>query len=101
MDCALRSIGADEIAPRSRIVKKYPDLDCVFLNAGVQRQYDLANPNKFDIDAFHQEFNVNFSSFVNLTHAFLPLLLGKSPSPTNIVLWVTPFPAPDFYPLAL
>lgn len=62
-----------------------PDIDCVFLNAGVQRRYDFSQPEKVNLAEFNSEMNVNFSSFVALTHAFLPFLMGKT-SQTSLVL---------------
>ncbi|ETI21995.1 hypothetical protein G647_06065 [Cladophialophora carrionii CBS 160.54] len=59
------------------VTNSYPDLDCVFLNAGVQSPIDLAKPEKVDLAAFHSEVEVNFSSFVDLTMKFLPFLRGK------------------------
>lgn len=66
-------------------MKQSPDIDSIFLNAGVQRPYDLADLDKFDLHSFHEEVKVNFSSFVALTHAFLPYLL-KNPNPTSFIL---------------
>lgn len=66
------------------ITSSYPDLDCIFLNAGVQAIHDLTKPDKVDLAAFHNEMNVNFSSFVNISLAFLPFLQSKQ-SPTSIV----------------
>jgi short-subunit dehydrogenase involved in D-alanine esterification of teichoic acids len=62
-----------------------PDIDCIFLNAGVQRRYDFSQPEKVDLANFHSEVNINFSSFVALTHAFLPFLAGKK-SHTGLIL---------------
>ncbi|EXJ59037.1 hypothetical protein A1O7_06468 [Cladophialophora yegresii CBS 114405] len=59
------------------VTNTYPDLDCVFLNAGVQRPFDLAKPEMVDLAAFHSEIEVNFSSFVDLTMKFLPFLQNK------------------------
>jgi short-subunit dehydrogenase involved in D-alanine esterification of teichoic acids len=66
------------------IVSKYPDLDCVFLNAGVQSQMRLSRPAEVDLDAFHQEMNTNFSRLVDLSTKFLPHLLQK-PFPTALL----------------
>ncbi|KAI4124802.1 MAG: hypothetical protein LQ338_004628 [Usnochroma carphineum] len=66
------------------ITSSYPDLDCVYLNAGVQRVHDLTRPKQVDLAAFHNEVNVNFTSFVNVSLAFLPFLQAKH-SPTSIV----------------
>ncbi|KAL8821284.1 MAG: hypothetical protein Q9223_000657 [Gallowayella weberi] len=66
------------------ITKTYPDIDCVFLNAGIQGLYDLTKPDQIDLAAFHHEMNVNFTSFVNISLAFLPFLQSKQ-SPTSII----------------
>jgi short-subunit dehydrogenase involved in D-alanine esterification of teichoic acids len=58
-------------------MQTYPDLDCVFLNAGVQSPINLAQPEKVDLSAFHSEVATNFSCFVDLTMKFLPFLMGK------------------------
>jgi len=62
-----------------------PDIDCIFLNAGVQRRYDFSQPEKVDLAEFNSEVDVNFSSFVALTHAFLPFLASKK-SQTSLIL---------------
>ena len=65
----------------SRFVKTvtmtYPEVDCLFLNAGIQDQYDLTKPAQLDLAAFHHEVSVNFTSFVNISQAFLPFLMEK------------------------
>lgn len=66
------------------VMHKYPDIDCIFLNAGVQRPHDLTKPDGFDLNLFNLEIHVNLTSFVALTHAFLPYLLKKD-SPSSIV----------------
>ncbi|KAL8798811.1 MAG: hypothetical protein Q9182_006355 [Xanthomendoza sp. 2 TL-2023] len=66
------------------ITKSYPDIDCVFLNAGIQGLYDLTKPDQIDLAAFHHEMNVNFTSFVNISLAFLPFLQSKQSS-TGII----------------
>lgn len=65
-------------------MKEYPELDCVALNAGVQRQYDLSRPAEVDMDSFHREVNTNFTSVVNVAMAFLPYLLAKE-KPTALL----------------
>ncbi|KAH8662964.1 short-chain dehydrogenase/oxidoreductase [Tricladium varicosporioides] len=59
------------------IMRKSPDIDCIFLNAGVQRNHNWSEPAKVDLASFNNEIQVNFISFVALTHAFLPHLLGN------------------------
>ncbi|MCJ1240406.1 hypothetical protein MMC14_008408 [Varicellaria rhodocarpa] len=38
-----------------KVTSAYPDLDCIFLNAGVQAVYDFTKPSQVDLSAFHQE----------------------------------------------
>ncbi|TGO38048.1 hypothetical protein BHYA_0083g00270 [Botrytis hyacinthi] len=59
------------------VIESSPDIDCVFLNAGYQRKHDFSKPESVDIKSFIYETHVNFTSFVVLTHAFLPYLLEK------------------------
>jgi short-subunit dehydrogenase involved in D-alanine esterification of teichoic acids len=61
-----------------------PDIDCVFVNAGVQGHYDFSQPAKVDLAKFIAEINVNFTSFVALTHAFLPHLMSEK-SKTGLI----------------
>ncbi|KAL8939314.1 MAG: hypothetical protein Q9211_002794 [Gyalolechia sp. 1 TL-2023] len=68
----------------NNITGNYPNLDCVFLNAGVQGAYDLTKPNQLDLAAFHKETDVNYTSLVNLSLAFLPFLQAKQ-TPSSIV----------------
>ncbi|KAJ5742473.1 Glucose/ribitol dehydrogenase [Penicillium nucicola] len=74
------------------VMKQYPDIDCVFLNAGTQRFYDLTNPKDFDVKSFQHEINVNFMSNVALTQAFLPFMMPKNSSFifTTSLLSITP-----------
>ncbi|OCL01224.1 oxidoreductase [Glonium stellatum] len=68
----------------SDAMRACPDIDCVFLNAGIQSRHDFSKPEKVDLAMFHSEMNINFSSFVDLTHAFLPFLLNKE-SDTSLI----------------
>lgn len=68
-----------------KVTTKNPDIDCVYLNAGIQGVYDFSKPDQVDLAAFHEEISVNFTSFVNLTTLFLPFLQSK-PNPTSIIL---------------
>ncbi|KAI9931386.1 hypothetical protein ASPWEDRAFT_49792 [Aspergillus wentii DTO 134E9] len=61
----------------------HSDIDCLFLNAGIQSPDDVGNP-AFDLQQFHHQINVNFSSFVDLVHAFLPSFTQRQ-TPTGII----------------
>ncbi|KAF2003636.1 short-chain dehydrogenase/ reductase-like protein [Amniculicola lignicola CBS 123094] len=56
------------------IVNKHPDLDCIFINSGIQRGFDFTKPETIDLSAIGLEFTTNYLSYVHLTHAFLPFL---------------------------
>ncbi len=58
-------------------MKASPDIDCVFLNAGVQGAYNFSNPETIDMTKFNSEINTNFTAIVALAHAFLPFLQSK------------------------
>ncbi|KAL8730551.1 MAG: hypothetical protein Q9166_004005 [cf. Caloplaca sp. 2 TL-2023] len=60
-----------------KVTQEHPDLDCVFLNAGVQTTSDFTNPTTFDIAALRTEVAVNFTCVVELTAKFLPFLQNK------------------------
>ena len=54
------------------VLKEYPDIDCFFLNAGIQSIFDLGDPAGFDLDKYLTQFSLNYNSIVALAHAFLP-----------------------------
>jgi len=58
----------------SEVMKKFPDVDCLFLNAGIQAKYDLTNFENVDLEKFNSEMTVNYTSLVAFAHAFLPFL---------------------------
>ncbi|KAL7949443.1 NAD(P)-binding protein [Trichoderma barbatum] len=77
------SAGLDAFV--NKVVQTYPDLDCVFLNSGTQTQPKLTRPEELDLDAFHYEFNVNYTSTVNLIIKLLPYLQKKD-HPTSLIV---------------
>ncbi|PYI34477.1 putative short-chain dehydrogenase/oxidoreductase [Aspergillus indologenus CBS 114.80] len=66
------------------ITTAHPDLDCVFVNSGIQRPFDFARPETVDLDIFDQELITNYTSAVRLTKAFLPHL-QQQPRQTALV----------------
>ncbi|KAF1845688.1 oxidoreductase [Cucurbitaria berberidis CBS 394.84] len=66
------------------VAQAHPSIDCVFLNAGTQSCADFSKPDTVDLNVFHREITINFTSFVTLVHAFLPHLL-KHPEPASLV----------------
>ncbi|KAL2185856.1 NADP-dependent dehydrogenase-like protein [Thermothelomyces heterothallicus CBS 203.75] len=61
-----------------RIIDAHPDLDCVFLNAGVQYVMDFSKPWTVDLSKIQQEITINYVSMVALTHAFVPFFQDKA-----------------------
>lgn len=68
----------------SEVTTENPDLDFVFINAGIQRPFDFANPTSVDLDIFDQELLTNYTAAVRLTKAFLPHL-QRQPHQTALV----------------
>ncbi|KAJ5762621.1 short-chain dehydrogenase/oxidoreductase [Penicillium manginii] len=58
----------------SEVISDHPDLDCIFVNSGIQRAFDFANPDMVDMDIFDQELTTNYTSAVRLAKAFTPHL---------------------------
>ncbi|KAM6512077.1 hypothetical protein FALCPG4_017064 [Fusarium falciforme] len=81
----VRYYFSSELSNAHRIVDRYPDLDCVFPNSGVQNQVRLSRPAEVDLDDFHQEVSTNFNRLVDLSVKFLPHL-QKKPVPTALIV---------------
>ncbi|KAJ5925522.1 hypothetical protein N7454_008161 [Penicillium verhagenii] len=56
------------------IIAENPDLDCIFVNSGIQRPFDFSQPETIDLDIFDQELITNYTSAVYLSKAFIPHL---------------------------
>lgn len=56
------------------VTSKHPDLDSVFLNAGIQRSFDFSKPDTIDLELMELEFKTNYLSYMHLTTAFVPFL---------------------------
>ena len=61
-----------------RVIRDFPDLDCVLLNSGIGLELDFAKPDTVDGAGIRREFDTNYISYLLLTKAFLPHLLAKS-----------------------
>ncbi|KAH9211848.1 oxidoreductase [Leptodontidium sp. 2 PMI_412] len=69
----------------AEIIKTHPDIDSLFLNAGIQGHYDVSSPETIDLAKFNNEMTVNYTSLVALTFAFLPHLKSKAEAKTGPV----------------
>ncbi|KAH7396844.1 hypothetical protein DE146DRAFT_614993 [Phaeosphaeria sp. MPI-PUGE-AT-0046c] len=65
----------DEITRFAQTVTNdHPDLDSVFLNAGMQRGFDFSKPETVEMRVLELEFRTNYLSYMYLTTAFTPFL---------------------------
>lgn len=67
------------------ITQKYPKLNILVNNAGIQHNYDFAD-TKSHIELIEEEVSINFLAQLKLTDRFLPILMG---SPSAAVVNVT------------
>ena len=67
------------------IALKHADLDCVFLNSGLQRAIDWTKPENVDLETLDLEVLTNYTSFMHLTKAFLPYLMKQTPRKTSMI----------------
>ncbi|MCJ1397215.1 hypothetical protein MMC11_000407 [Xylographa trunciseda] len=61
----------------TNITSSYPDLDCVFMNSGIQRGLDFSKPESVDMSSIQMEYTTNYLSYLALTKGFLPFLMNK------------------------
>ncbi|EXJ78669.1 hypothetical protein A1O1_09070 [Capronia coronata CBS 617.96] len=61
----------------TKIIDTHPDVDCVVLNAGVQRRSDFSEPESIDMAVLELEFRTNYLSPLTMTKAFLPYFQKK------------------------
>ncbi|KAK0516999.1 hypothetical protein JMJ35_000154 [Cladonia borealis] len=48
----------------TNITETHPDLDCVFINSGIQRTFDFSKPETVDLAVVQEEFNTNYLSYL-------------------------------------
>lgn len=79
------ALGAAALTWYKRITKEFPDLDCVFLNAGTQSPMNLTKPETYDPAVFDNEISTNFNSLVDLTMKFLPFFQAKQQGESSFI----------------
>jgi short-subunit dehydrogenase involved in D-alanine esterification of teichoic acids len=67
------------------VTSSHPDLDCVFVNSGIQRRSVFSEPESIDINQIQDEMTVNYVSYVALAKEFLPFLMAKGDTPTSLI----------------
>ena len=63
-----------------KVAEEFPDLNCVFNNAGVQKGHDFAAGEVLDEQAVLEEVNTNLLGVIRVASAFLPHLRGQQGS---------------------
>ncbi|CAK4023349.1 short-chain dehydrogenase oxidoreductase [Lecanosticta acicola] len=84
-DHRVHDVNDPEAGPKfvQEVFHAHPDIDFVYLNAGVQRALDFTKPETVDLDTCELELKTNYNAPVYLTKALLPYLTAKS-QPTAI-----------------
>ncbi|KAI3326395.1 short chain dehydrogenase [Xylariaceae sp. AK1471] len=67
------------------IIKDHPTLDCVVLNAGIQRGLNFTRPDEIDLALVQKEINTNYTSYISLAASFLPHLQARAPEPSALI----------------
>lgn len=85
------------------ILTTFPDLDTIFLNAGMQASFSFFHPSSTSEDAIVNEITTNLTSPIILTRLFMPHLqaVAQSGKPANLLITTSglayiPF---GFYPV--
>ena len=60
------------------IMKTYPDIDCVFINSGIQRSFFLADPKAITDVEVAEEATTNFTAPMVILRNFVPDLIEKA-----------------------
>ncbi|KAB8336898.1 hypothetical protein FH972_021205 [Carpinus fangiana] len=71
------------------VTKNHPDLDCIFLNAGVQHVMHIGKPETISIAKIQQEINVNYIGMIAVTNAFLPFFQKKPTGSESAFIYTT------------
>lgn len=77
LHCTRNASHADTSGLNYSVTSTYPDLDCVFMNSGIQRKLDFSEPAEVDLEMVEMEFRTNYLSYLALTKGFLPFLQKK------------------------
>lgn len=70
------------------VTKAYPELDTVFVTAGVQRALSLLDPSSSSVESITTEINANLTAPILLARLFVPVLVARAAagSPANLLL---------------
>lgn len=73
----------------SEVLSEHPDVDCVFVNSGIQRPFNFTKIETVDLGIFDQELTTNYSAPVHLTKAFLPHLQKQKAQGQTALVYTT------------
>jgi len=59
------------------VIASFPALDCLILNAGIQRSLDFSNPEDIDLEKVDTELTTNYTSYIHMLKYFLPHLMKQ------------------------
>ncbi|GJP98570.1 short chain dehydrogenase family protein [Aspergillus niger] len=68
-----------------QVTQRHPDLDCFFVNSGIQRRSVFSEPEAINMAVIAEEMNVNYISYVALTKDFPPFFQSKKDTPTSFI----------------
>jgi short-subunit dehydrogenase involved in D-alanine esterification of teichoic acids len=71
------------------ITSRHPDLDAVFVNAGMQRGFNFSKPETIDLDQIDVEIRTNYTAYLHITHAFLPFLQKASKERDTAIMYTS------------
>ncbi|KAL4797573.1 hypothetical protein BDV19DRAFT_377416 [Aspergillus venezuelensis] len=83
------------------VTSTYPNIYCVYFNAGTQQTYNLASEEGWDLEKFNEEVHLNFNSAVALSHAFLPFLKKRAEDVSAIPAYLASKAALNVFVLCL
>ena len=68
----------------TQITEQHADLDCIFINSGIQRSADFSQASTVGISLINQELTVNYLAPLAIVQSVLPFLQKKD-SPTALM----------------
>lgn len=75
----------------STVLSAHPDLDCIIINAGIQRPFDFTKPDTVNFSHIQDELATNYTAPVHLSMAFLSHLqsLSETTHKTTHLIYVS------------
>ena len=67
------------------LISKYPDIDTIWINGGIQYSYSFKDPSTFSDEEVYNEIDTNATGPVLLARHFIPWLLSKK-TETNFMI---------------